>query len=95
MPQLVYSPDLAPSDLYLFPKKQAVSRRRKFETNEEVIVEVEQEFNDPDDDYKTYIITLQHPGSTVLMLGICWNMKEFVFNLTVKLLSYILKQYLG
>ncbi|XP_071094896.1 histone-lysine N-methyltransferase SETMAR-like [Haliotis cracherodii] len=42
LPHPAYSPDLAPSDFFLFPQLKSVLRGRRFGTNEEVITAVEE-----------------------------------------------------
>lgn len=46
-----YSPDLAPSDFYLFPALKKFMRGKRFSTNDEVIAAVEAYFTDLPDSY--------------------------------------------
>jgi histone-lysine N-methyltransferase SETMAR len=56
-----YSPDLAPSDYYLFPKLKKELSGRHFDTDDDVIGAVTQFLEDqPPDFYKTGIRMLQH-----------------------------------
>ncbi|KAJ7332427.1 hypothetical protein JRQ81_014607 [Phrynocephalus forsythii] len=46
-----YSPDLAPSDFFLFPKMKKPLRGRRFDNREDVIFEVEQWFSRKAEDF--------------------------------------------
>ena len=48
IPQPAYSPDLAPSDYFLFPNLKKDIRGRHFQSNEEVVVAVEEWVRDKD-----------------------------------------------
>jgi histone-lysine N-methyltransferase SETMAR len=59
-----YSPDLAPSDLYLFPKLKLFFAGQHFSSNQEVIAAVEGYFADlMKNYYRNGIMVLEH----------CWN----------------------
>jgi [histone H3]-lysine36 N-dimethyltransferase SETMAR len=45
LPHPSYSPDLAPSDLFLFADLKKMFARKKFSTNQEVITEIEVYFD--------------------------------------------------
>ena len=48
IPHLAYSPDLAPSDYFLFPNLKKDIRGRHFQSNEEVVAAVEEWVRDKD-----------------------------------------------
>ena len=48
IPQPAYSPDLAPSDYFLFPNLKKDIRGRHFQSNEEVVVAVKEWVRDKD-----------------------------------------------
>lgn len=52
VPQLIYLPDQALSRFQLFPKSELFLIGRECTTNEEIITEVEQHFNNLDTDNK-------------------------------------------
>jgi histone-lysine N-methyltransferase SETMAR len=65
-----YSPDLAPSDYYLFPKLKKKLSGRQFETNDDVIDAVNQFLEDQDADfYKAGIRMLQDRWTKCVHLG--------------------------
>jgi hypothetical protein len=39
IPHLPHSPDLTPCDFFLFPKMKMKLKRRRFDTNEEILAE--------------------------------------------------------
>ena len=51
LPHLSYSPDLAPSEFYLFPKLKTNLRDRNFGSNESVIDAVNEYLGDEDEDF--------------------------------------------
>jgi histone-lysine N-methyltransferase SETMAR len=56
-----YSPDLAPSDFYLFPKLKLFLARHRFSSNQEVIAVVEGFFADlTKNHYRDGIMVLEH-----------------------------------
>ena len=64
LPHPPYSPDLAPSDFYLFPKLKSHLRGRIFPDNDAVIAAVERFLGDQDEEfYKTGITKLEHRWS--------------------------------
>jgi len=65
-----YSPDLAPSDYYLFLKLKKELGGRHFETNDDVIYTVNQFLDDQDADfYEAGICMLQDRWTKCLYLG--------------------------
>jgi len=61
MPHPPYSPDLAPSDYYLFPNLKKWLGGKRFKSNEEVIEAVNQYFEELDEStFKTGITKLEH-----------------------------------
>lgn len=60
-PEPLYSPDLAPSNYYLFPNLKKWLGGKKFDNNEEVIDAVNEYFEELDEShYKNGITTLKH-----------------------------------
>jgi len=55
-----YSPDLAPSDYYLFPNLKRWLQGKRFTSNEEVIVETEAYFEGLDVSYRKGIEMLEN-----------------------------------
>ena len=53
IPHPAYSPDLAPSDFFLFPNLKKDIRGRHFRSDEEVVAEVEDWFYGKDPDFFT------------------------------------------
>jgi len=51
LPHPPYSPDLAPSDFFLFPQMKTPLRGRRFDDTDEVIEEVEQWFSTQSEDF--------------------------------------------
>ena len=51
LPHLLYSPDLAPSDFYLFPNLKTNLRGRNFGSNEGVIDAVNEFLGNQDEDF--------------------------------------------
>jgi len=61
---LVCSPDLAPSDFYLFPKLKIFLAGHRFSSNQEPIAAVEGYFAD---------LTKNHYRDGIMVLEHCWN----------------------
>jgi histone-lysine N-methyltransferase SETMAR len=59
-----YSPDLAPSDFYLFPKLKLFLAGQRFSSNQEAIAAVEEYFAD---------LTKNHYGDGIMALEHRWN----------------------
>jgi histone-lysine N-methyltransferase SETMAR len=59
-----YSPDLAPSDFYLFPKLKFFLAGQRFSSNQKAIVAVEGYFAD---------LTKNHYRDGIMALEHCWN----------------------
>jgi histone-lysine N-methyltransferase SETMAR len=59
-----YSPDLAPSDFYLFPKLKLFLAGQHFSSNQEAIAAVEEYYAD---------LTKNHYREEIMMLEHCWN----------------------
>ena len=67
--QPAYSPDLAPSDYFLFPKLKKDIRGRYFWSNEEVVVAVEEWVRDKDPDFfSSGLMALEHCWSKCIIL---------------------------
>jgi histone-lysine N-methyltransferase SETMAR len=63
------SPDLAPSDFYLFPELKLFLIGRRFSSNQEAIVAVEGYFADlPKNHYRDRIMALDHRWSKCISL---------------------------
>jgi histone-lysine N-methyltransferase SETMAR len=58
------SPDLAPSDFYLFPKLKLFLAGQLFSSNQEVILAVQEYFAD---------LTKNHYRDRIMSLEHCWN----------------------
>jgi hypothetical protein len=58
------SPDLAPTDFYLFPKLKLFLAGQRFSSNQEVIAAVEGYFAD---------LTKNHYRDKIMALEHCWN----------------------
>jgi len=64
-----YSPDLAPSDFYLFPKFKLFLAGQLFSSNQETIAAVEEYFADlTKDHYKDRIMELEHRWNKCISL---------------------------
>jgi len=59
-----YSPDLAPSECYLFPKLKLFLAGQRFSSNQEAITAVEGYFAD---------LTKNHHRDGIMALEHCWN----------------------
>ena len=69
IPHPAYSPDLAPSDFFLFPNLKKDMRGRQFRSDEEVVATVEEWFNGKDPDFFTSgLIALEHRWSKCIAL---------------------------
>ena len=56
IPQPAYSPDLAPSDFFLFPNLKKDIRGCHFRSDEEVVTAVEEWVNGKDPDFLTFLV---------------------------------------
>jgi len=64
-----YSPDLAPSDLYLFPKLKLFLAGQRFSSNQEAIAAVEEYFADrTKNQYRDGIMALEHRWNKCISL---------------------------
>jgi histone-lysine N-methyltransferase SETMAR len=64
-----YSPDLAPSDFYLFPKTQTLPRYQRFSSNQKTIAAVERYFADlTKNHYMDGIMALEHHWNKCISL---------------------------
>ena len=64
IPHPAYSPDLAPSDFFLFPNLKKDSRGIHFRSDEEVVTAVEEQFNGKDPDlFSSGLMALEHRWS--------------------------------
>jgi len=64
-----YSPDLAPSDFYLFPKLKLFLAGRRFSLNQEAIAAVEEYFADlMKNHYRDGIMALEHRWNKCIRL---------------------------
>ena len=64
IPQPAYSPDLAPSDYFLFPNLKKDIRGRHFRSNEEVVAAVEDWVGDKDPGFfSSVLMALEHRWS--------------------------------
>ena len=69
IPQPAYSPDLAPSEYFLFPNLKKDIRGRHFRSNEEVVVAVEEWVGDKDPGFfSSGLIALEHRWSKCIIL---------------------------
>ena len=69
IPHPAYSPDLAPSDYFLFQNLKKDIRRRHFRSNEEVVVAVEEWVGDKDPDFfSSGLMALEHRWSKCIIL---------------------------
>ena len=69
IPHPAYSPDLAPSDYFLFPNLKKDIRGRHFQSNEEVMAAVEECVRDKDPGYfSSGLMALEHRRSKCIIL---------------------------
>ena len=69
IPHRAYSPDLAPSDYFLFPNLKKDIRGRHFWSNEEVVAEVEEWVRDKDPGFfSSGLMALEHRWSKCIIL---------------------------
>ena len=69
LPQPAYSPDLAPSDYFLFPNLKKYTRGRHFRSNEEVVAAVEEWVGDKDPGFfSSGLMALEHCWSEYIIL---------------------------
>ena len=69
IPQPAYSPDLAPSDYFLFPNLKKDIQGRHFRSNEEVVAAVEEWVGDKDPGFfSSELMALEHRWSKCIIL---------------------------
>ena len=69
IPQPAYSPELAPSDCFIFPNLKKDIRGRHFLSNEEVVAEVEERVGDKDPGFfSSGLMALEHRWSKCIIL---------------------------
>ena len=69
IPHPAYSPDLAPSDYFLFPNLKKDIRGRHFGSNEEVVAAVEEWVRDKDSGFfNSGLMALEHRWSKCIIL---------------------------
>ena len=69
IPHLAYSPDLAPSDYFLFPNLKKDIRGRHFRSNDEVVAVVEEWVRDKDPGFfSSGLMALDHRWSKCIIL---------------------------
>ena len=76
LPHRTYSPDLIPTDFFLFPSMKKWFARKKFESNEDVITETEAYFEEVS---KSYILDgLKKSLVKVYRAArkLCWKIEE-------------------
>ena len=79
IPHPAYSPDLAPSDFFLFPNLKKDIRRLHFRSDEEVVTAVEEWVNGKDHDfYSSGLMALEHHWSKCIKLEDNYIEKEAV-----------------
>ena len=84
IPHPAYSPDLAPSDYFLFPNLKKDISGRHFRSNEEVVAAVEEWVRDRDPDFfSSGLMALEHRWSKCIILEDNYIEKEEV-DLTQK-----------
>ena len=84
IPQQAYSPDLAPSDYFLFPNLKKDICGRHFRSNQEVVAAVEEWVGDKDPGFFTSgLMALVHRWSMCIILEGNYIEKEEI-NLTQK-----------
>ena len=78
IPHPAYSPDLAPSDYFLFPNLKKDIRGRHFRSNEEVVAVVEEWIRDKDPGlFSSGLMALEHCWSKCIILeGNCIEKEE-------------------
>ena len=82
IPHPAYSPDLAPSDYFLFPNLKKDIRGRHFRSNVEVVVAVEVRDKDPGF-FSSGLMALEHHWSKCIILEVNYIEKEEI-DLTQK-----------
>ena len=84
IPHSAYSPDLAPSDYFLFPNLKKDIRGRHFQSNEEVVAAVEEWVADKDPGFfSSGLMALEHRWSNGIILEDNYIEKEEI-DLTQK-----------
>ena len=84
IPHPAYSPDLAPSDYFLFPDLKKYIRGRHFRSNEEVVAAVEEWVGDKDPGFfSSVLMALEHRWSKRIILESNYIEKEEI-DLTQK-----------
>ena len=79
IPHPVYSPDLAPSDFFLFPNLKKDSRGLHFWSDEEVVKAVDEWVNGKDPDFfSSGLMALEHRWSKCITLECNYIEKEKV-----------------
>ena len=79
IPHPAYSPDLAPSDFFLFPNLKKDIRGLHFRSDEEVVMAVEEWVNGKDPDFfSSGLMALEHPWSKCITLEGNYIKKEEV-----------------
>ena len=68
IPHPTSSPDLAPSDYFLFPNLKKDIRGRHFRSNEEVVAVVEEWVRDKDTGFSSGLMALEHRWSKCIIL---------------------------
>ena len=69
IPRPAYSPDLAPSDFFLFPNLEKDIRGLHFRSDEEVVTAVEEWVNGKDPDFFcSWLMALEHRWSKCITL---------------------------
>ena len=86
IPYPTYSPDLAPSDYFLFPNLKKDIRGHHFRSNEEVVVAVEEWVRDKDPGFfSSWLMALEHRWSKCIILeGNYMYIEKEEINLTQK-----------
>ena len=70
LPHPAYSPDLAPSDFFLFPAMKESLRGRHFGSNDEVIAAVDEFLEDKDEAfYRSGLLRLEHRWRKCIAAG--------------------------
>jgi histone-lysine N-methyltransferase SETMAR len=77
-----YSPDLAPSDFYLFPKFKLFLAGQRFSSNLETIADVERYFADiTNNHYRDGIMALEHRWNKCISLKGDYVEKKIILKL--------------
>jgi len=76
IPHPLYSPDLAPCDFFLFPNLKTWLGRKKFSSNEEVIVTVNEYFADFETVYFKWLPNVNYAS----FLAEIWPFEEWIFR---------------